>query len=130
MTETKRCTKCGRELPLSEFSRMKNGKNGLRPWCNECNRAAARAWAQANPERFKENLRKNYIRRKEEAKTLAARERKARRKAFAKDVLGGYTIYILNYPTNKERKYNAVSTAGDVFKTNSKAEFLQFVQGL
>ena len=43
---------------------------------------------------------------------------------------GGYTIYILNYPTNKERKYNAVSTAGDVFKTNDKKEFLRFVAEL
>lgn len=58
MNETKVCTKCKRELPLSEFSRMKNGKNGLRPWCNECNRATARAWVQANPERFKETCRK------------------------------------------------------------------------
>lgn len=130
MNETKICTKCKRELPLSEFSRMKNGKNGLRPWCNECNRAAARAWAQANPERFKETRRKNYIKRKEKMKTLAAREREERRKAFVKDVLGGYTIYILNYPANKERKYNAVSTAGDVFKTNDKKEFLRFVAEL
>mgnify|MGYP000143278260 CR=1 FL=1 len=130
MNETKICTKCKRELPLSEFSRMKNGKNGLRPWCNECNRAAARAWAQANPERFKETCRKNYIKRKEKMKTLAAREREEWRKAFVKDVLGGYTIYILNYPTNKERKYNAVSTAGDVFKTNDKKEFLRFVAEL
>ncbi len=94
MNETKICTKCKRELPLSEFSRMKNGKNGLRSWCNECNRAAARAWAQANPERFKETCRKNYIKRKEKMKTLAAREREERRKAFAKDVLGG--IYDLH----------------------------------
>lgn len=130
MNETKICTKCKRELPLSEFSRMKNGKNGLRSWCNECNRAAARAWAQANPERFKETCRKNYIKRKEKMKTLAAREREERRKAFAKDVLGGYTIYILNYPTNKERKYNAVATTGDVFKTNDKKEFLRFVAEL
>ncbi len=78
MNETKICTKCKRELPLSEFSRMKNGKNGLRSWCNECNRAAARAWAQANPERFKETCRKNYIKRKEKMKTLAAREREER----------------------------------------------------
>lgn len=130
MTETKRCTKCGRELPLSEFSRMKRGKNGLRTWCNECNRATARAWHKANKEKHLKYLREYRAKRKEKMKTLAEREREARRKDFAKDVLGGYKIYILNYPTNKERKYNAVSTAGDVFKTNNKAEFLQFVQRL
>lgn len=31
---------------------------------------------------------------------------------------------------DRDYSFNAVSTVGDVFKTNSKAEFLQFVQGL
>ena len=88
------------------------------------------AWQKANKEKIARYQQEYRDKRKQKMKTLAAREREARRKAFAKDVLGGYTIYILNYPTNKERTYNAVSTAGDVFKTNSKAEFLQFVQGL
>lgn len=128
--QTKICTKCKRELPLSEFSRMKNGKNGLRSWCNECNRAVARAWQKANRERLLKYLQEYRAKQKEKMKTLAAREREERRKAFAKDVLGGYTIYILNYPTNKERKYNAVATTGDVFKTNDKNEFLRFVAEL
>ena len=99
--QTKICTKCKRELPLSEFSRMKNGKNGLRPWCNECNRAAAMAWAQANPERFKETCRKNYIKRKEKMKTLAARERRTAQ-SFCKRRLGG--IYNLHSELSHQQR--------------------------
>jgi len=32
----KTCTKCGRELPLSEFSKDKSRKDGLQLWCKEC----------------------------------------------------------------------------------------------
>ena len=34
--ETKICTKCGRELPLSEFHKNKNKKDSLDAWCKEC----------------------------------------------------------------------------------------------
>lgn len=33
---TKRCTKCGRELPPSEFNRVKRGSEARRPWCKRC----------------------------------------------------------------------------------------------
>ena len=33
---TKVCAKCGRELPLSEFSKQKKSKDGLIPWCKSC----------------------------------------------------------------------------------------------
>lgn len=36
MENTKICSKCGRELPLSEFSKCKRSKDGLNYWCNEC----------------------------------------------------------------------------------------------
>lgn len=130
MTETKCCTKCGRELPLSEFSRLKGGKNGLRSLCNECNRAIVRAWQKANKEKIARYQQEYRDKRKQKMKTLAAREREARRKAFAKDVLGGYTIYILNYPTTKSASTTPSVQPEMFFKTNSKAEFLQFVQGL
>ena len=34
--KTKVCSKCGRELPLSEFSKQKTTKDGLIPWCKSC----------------------------------------------------------------------------------------------
>ena len=38
MIELKKCTKCGRELPLECFSKDKNRKDGLQPYCKECYR--------------------------------------------------------------------------------------------
>lgn len=35
--QTKRCSKCGRELPLSEFGRLSRSKDGLNYKCKECN---------------------------------------------------------------------------------------------
>ena len=36
MENTKKCSKCGRELPLSEFSKDKSKSDGLCSWCKEC----------------------------------------------------------------------------------------------
>lgn len=33
---TKVCTKCGRELPLSEFNKSKKSNDGLQSYCKEC----------------------------------------------------------------------------------------------
>lgn len=38
MENTKRCSKCGRELPLTEFHKCKNKKDGLNTWCKECHK--------------------------------------------------------------------------------------------
>lgn len=35
-TQTKRCTKCGRELPLSEFGVRSRSKDGLSYMCRDC----------------------------------------------------------------------------------------------
>ena len=37
MEETKKCTRCGKELPLSAFVKNKSKKGGLGSWCKECN---------------------------------------------------------------------------------------------
>lgn len=33
---TKRCSKCGKELPLSEFHKHSKAKDGLQSWCKHC----------------------------------------------------------------------------------------------
>jgi len=42
--KTKVCTKCGRELPLSEFGKHRLTKDGLAYRCKECGRKHAREW--------------------------------------------------------------------------------------
>ncbi len=39
--KTKRCPKCGRELPLSEFYVKNSAADGLQPWCKECQKIAS-----------------------------------------------------------------------------------------
>ena len=45
-TKTKKCSKCGRELPISEFSKCNNAKDGLYSWCKQC----YNGYKQANKE--------------------------------------------------------------------------------
>ncbi len=48
--ETKVCTRCGKELPLDAFNKSKKSKDGLQPWCRECQHDA-----NANAPRRKRN---------------------------------------------------------------------------
>lgn len=41
---TKRCSKCGRELLVTEFAASKKSKDGLDFQCRECTRAYQREW--------------------------------------------------------------------------------------
>ena len=36
ITTTKKCSVCGRELPVEEFYKSKRCKDGLMPFCKEC----------------------------------------------------------------------------------------------
>lgn len=45
----KRCSKCKLELPLSDFTRIKSGEEGLRPRCQGCIREDKRIAYAANP---------------------------------------------------------------------------------
>lgn len=47
---TKECKKCGRELPLANFSRNKSTKDGLDHYCKEC-RAKARKKRHPQPDK-------------------------------------------------------------------------------
>lgn len=39
MSDVKRCSRCGRVLPVSSFSRSSKNKDGLQCWCKDCQRA-------------------------------------------------------------------------------------------
>lgn len=62
MVQTKKCTKCGEVKPLDGFAKCPRNKDGRTGKCKVCsnkevdpikNRARARAWAIANPEKVK-----------------------------------------------------------------------------
>ena len=48
---TKTCNRCNATLPLCEFHKDKNSKDGLSWYCKHCNRERARAWREQNLER-------------------------------------------------------------------------------
>lgn len=37
--ETKKCARCGRELPLDSYHRSKGAKDGRQSYCKECKKA-------------------------------------------------------------------------------------------
>lgn len=39
--KTKKCRKCGRELPASEFYVKKGAADGLQAWCKKCQKTEA-----------------------------------------------------------------------------------------
>jgi hypothetical protein len=51
--ETKICTKCGVEKPITEFYNDKQKPDRHRPDCKKCNIVQCSAWAKRNPSRRK-----------------------------------------------------------------------------
>jgi hypothetical protein len=62
--DTKVCTKCGVEKPLSEFARRKNSEPSLKSACKECHRERARGYWKIKPlpkeVQRERNLRKSF----------------------------------------------------------------------
>lgn len=44
MEVTKKCNKCGRELPVSEFNKRTRAKDGLQSQCRECHAQAMKQY--------------------------------------------------------------------------------------
>lgn len=42
LIKTKKCLKCGRELPVTEFYKKSNAPDGLQTWCKKCQREAVK----------------------------------------------------------------------------------------
>lgn len=58
LSTTKVCNKCGRELPLSEFNKCRENKDGLQGTCRQCFSEYNKNRYRSNPEKFKEDVRK------------------------------------------------------------------------
>ena len=46
--KTKKCGKCGRELPVDNFSKDKTKKDGLQSWCRECKNKHNKTYKQTH----------------------------------------------------------------------------------
>lgn len=77
---TKKCTKCGRVLPLTEYYKVNGRKsNQLRADCKECRKKYTAEYAKMHKEQVNEYARK-YNRLHREEVNLKARERYVRKK--------------------------------------------------
>ena len=65
----RRCSKCGRLLPMSEFKRAKRYRYGRMRWCRDCHNAHSRQWWKRNPELGRASLQR--YRRKNRQKEAA-----------------------------------------------------------
>jgi len=67
MMGTKRCSRCGRELPRDEehFHKQRKSKDGLNSRCKECSKERARVWNAQNSSRKRE-LDRSYVERNRE----------------------------------------------------------------
>ena len=58
--KTKVCTKCGRELPLSEFTKHKITKDGLDHCCKSCQNEYYKIWYKTHRSDALTNMQKYY----------------------------------------------------------------------
>jgi hypothetical protein len=60
VSETKTCRKCASPKPLSSFYRDSRRSDGRQSNCKLCNHATRRAWARANPDKVREQKKRDY----------------------------------------------------------------------
>lgn len=64
--DTKRCTKCGKVKPMTEFSPAKQNKDGRRSWCKACSAEDHRRYHAEHREKCNEYGRRYYVEHREE----------------------------------------------------------------
>lgn len=95
---TKRCTVCGHEKPLSQFSPDKRKKDGFRAECKQCGREQARAYYRRNPGPFKRRAKASRNRLREFLLQVADRIKAARGCALC----GDSTLCVLDFHHHTE----------------------------
>lgn len=73
--KTKACSKCGIEKPLTEYSKEKTGKDGLRADCKECKNARTKKYKEENKEKLKAYKKKYREANKERIKAYSKKWR-------------------------------------------------------
>lgn len=63
--ETKKCTTCKIEQPLSEYRKDASRSNGIHPTCNTCNKEIQRRWYKNNKEKARQTSSDRYQQKKD-----------------------------------------------------------------
>lgn len=116
--KTKVCLCCKKELPVSEFWVSRAKKDGLQIYCKKC-------------KSYKDSIagkKRREKRRKERA--LAEKIKNSKTNIHWSYPFGGFKITIQNYVKNGEFKYNILPIGGKLFATNSKNEFMDYLEAI
>lgn len=104
------CRVCKRELPEEMFQKDPKNKDGLKGSCKDCTKEYRKKYNA-----FQKERRKN-------AKGLEKAQKEA------EYLLGGMKIYVLNYASKKEFKFNIINTNGETFNTNDSYKFFNYLR--
>lgn len=75
---SKICARCNTEKEISFFNKNCHSKDGLSPWCRDCEHVYAQAWREKNREKHNARGRKYYQMHKEEYKAYRQASRDKR----------------------------------------------------
>jgi hypothetical protein len=121
IVDSKRCTKCGIVKPFSDFSRMKNGKFGLRSQCKVCASMLSLSWYNYNRERvkvYKHNRKEQIKQKNKDWRSVNSEQIKIKRRVYRE--VNKKQLNIKSscwYNNNKEQK---LSSSKAWYKANSK----------
>ena len=82
MKKYKTCTKCKITKSLKRFSKDKNRKDGLSPWCKYCCKLSRKILYQANKEIFAIKSKKYYYKNRRKILIQCKKYRKSHRSAI------------------------------------------------
>lgn len=113
------CSKCKKEQTIDQFFPDERYKDGYMGLCKACRRLNTKRYKEKHPE-YKERIKELNRKRKSENNLLNNVD----------NIIGGWNIYIPNYIKKEEYKFNALSTRGEIFKTNNFTAFKEWLTQL
>ena len=114
----KNCSRCFLELPLSSFNKKKSSKDGLQPYCRECNKKRSKEY-------YSNNLDKHKKATKERSKKNIDKVRKLVIEYLQNNpcvVCGESDIVVLDFDhlSDKSNSISRMISMGSSWKTISK----------
>lgn len=117
--DTKKCKRCGKTLPLSEFYKNKACKDGLSSWCRECTKQNSKKQYNKNKEKIIEIVKQHYNDNKEKRLEYAKQyilDNKEKLAEYSKQYYKEHKKQILEY--YKKRHLTLIGYCNSVRNSN------------
>jgi len=121
MEETRFCTKCKEDKPLSEFGLNNSRKDGLQRYCKDCCREYGISWRQRNREKTREDAARWYGENRE--RILASRAENTLQQ-YNCHIQRTYGITISDYDEILEEQSGGCAICGRTPEENGKKLFV------